>query len=482
MRPMIVLRRCDAKPAEDPNTAELTEDSSDEEEEDCTQRRKAHKKCFKKSTPVTQGPDRGSDEEATSDEEIQQRDLLLEVTVLTDSGDEEGVAYDKNRTCPFEDFEIKLYTEGLYCDEKRETISDRRKSLRRKVSCSAGGPSSLSAKSRQGKETHDCSECGISLFSKSDLKIHKTAHSAEHPFECTECGTAFKYKTNLCRHMKIHRRTALSGDAQVASTSQTAQSTRHDKDVTSPWREATCSVSREVYSESSLASHMRPHKHEKDTHEDTCELCQATFSSKAQLKEHLSSHKRRGKLQCPGCSKTFDYYSELKRHMVSHKFTSREIQKRLKRGSKTCVSKPKSMGKHKGHRLPHKTKNTFNCSVCGKRYEQKSSLHRHQMLLHGHTNEKKDSAKQLSGNASSGKQRCSMCQKEFLLMVNFLKHVLCHKTKSCLICGKLFSRPFMVRRHMKVHTGEKPVSCPVCKKRFADKTNMANHVVSFHQR
>lgn len=48
----------------------------------------------------------------------------------------------------------------------------------------------------------------------------------------------------------------------------------------------------------------------------------------------------------------------------------------------------------------------------------------------------------------------------------------------CPVCRKKLGRKQELKRHMLLHTGEKPFSCPVCDKRFIQKSNLKSHIVT----
>lgn len=54
----------------------------------------------------------------------------------------------------------------------------------------------------------------------------------------------------------------------------------------------------------------------------------------------------------------------------------------------------------------------------------------------------------------------------------------------CEVCSKVFSGPkrrFLMERHLRTHTGEKPYCCPHCHLRFNQSGNLTRHTRLVHQ-
>ncbi|XP_050435134.1 zinc finger protein 83-like isoform X6 [Adelges cooleyi] len=131
----------------------------------------------------------------------------------------------------------------------------------------------------------------------------------------------------------------------------------------------------------------------------------------------------------------------------------------------------------------------FDCNMCQRRFTTKSNIIRHIAKSHSSTSiEKKTPQKnkvnhrnsKIKGNTRNkdGLFNCGICLKTFSLKSSLRRHWRVHtgeKPFKCDICEKTFGRQHHLKIHKRTHTVEKPFKCDVCQKAFCDQSYIKIH-------
>ncbi|XP_050439590.1 zinc finger protein 888-like [Adelges cooleyi] len=131
----------------------------------------------------------------------------------------------------------------------------------------------------------------------------------------------------------------------------------------------------------------------------------------------------------------------------------------------------------------------FDCNICQRRFITKSNIIRHIAKSHSSTSiEKKAPQKNKVNHRNSrikkytqnkdGLFNCGICVKTFSSKSNLRRHWRIHtgeKPYKCDDCIKRFGQISHLKIHERIHTGEKPYKCVVCEKTSIQHSDLKRH-------
>uniref|UniRef100_A0A3B1K2I0 C2H2-type domain-containing protein n=1 Tax=Astyanax mexicanus TaxID=7994 RepID=A0A3B1K2I0_ASTMX len=144
------------------------------------------------------------------------------------------------------------------------------------------------------------------------------------------------------------------------------------------------------------------------TSSSALQMSSSTVSSETSDKPVEDHPDKRKNHHCSDCGKSFNQKTDLQKHQRIHTGEKPNLQRHQRFGELTAL---------RLHQLIHTGEKPHQCSDCGTRFNKKRSLRRHQRI---HTGE---------------------------------------KSYLCSDCGKSFTQHSNLRKHRRVHTGEKPFHC-----------------------
>lgn len=299
--------------------------------------------------------------------------------------------------------------------------------------------------------------------------------SAKKSFICKACDKSFHFYCRLKVHVK-RCRVAKSKQAQGKGDSDTrdlekelgrqqpeARSAGAEPDAPKKKKKrlpVTCDLCGREFAH---ASGMQYHKLTEHFDEKpfSCEECGAKFAANSTLKNHLRLHTGDRPFMCKHCLMTFTQASALAYH------TKKKHSEGKMYACQYCDAVFAQSIELSRHVRTHTGDKPYVCRDCGKGFRQANGLSIHLHTFHN----------------IEDPYDCKKCRMSFSTLQDHRKHI--HEVHSkeyhpCPTCGKIFSAPSMLERHMVTHVGGKPFSCGICNKAYQQLSGLWYHNRTHH--
>ncbi|XP_030833737.1 uncharacterized protein LOC764375 isoform X2 [Strongylocentrotus purpuratus] len=318
-----------------------------------------------------------------------------------------------------------------------------------------------------------CELCDRAFTAKSSLREHLFLHFGK-PYPCDFCERQFTRKAYLISHMKeVHP------EADTSAIEDSVLDAKYEE-IINKALERNQSMDQKKISQPDMIIEPisdRPY---------VCKVCGKSFEFSATLKKHMQAHVKLKPLLCDFCERRFVRQSYLDDHIKTQHppgLRSKDPNKPFK--CEICDLTFSKRSYLKDHRYRHKLKKPFPCSFCTKSFRRRCLLLMHTSRHHPneHRQMVPNQPKAASASHSPGYAPNTLKiklpfqkQKSAASLDSSLKRdpLMCHE------CGTTFSSVANVRRHLRIHSGERPFTCKFCSWSFNRKEVWKGHMKKKH--
>lgn len=270
----------------------------------------------------------------------------------------------------------------------------------------------------KGTKPFYCCSCPHQSTSLTAYIRHLRKHSKQKPYQCNQCDMKFA----VIDFLNIHNKKYHNNDQNITSSESSIPCVNDSEKLSDPNNtdnnssevdQVQCPDCGKLFKKSRLSSHRNTHKisaslcpecgklfdtrfkltqHIITTHNTEpvkCEICSKVLKTKKILNEHMKTHlksefgSRIPQAICPKCGLGLAQKGSLARHILLTHEKHKIVPSNKTYTCQECSAVLPNRGKYYSHRRMHRAMiDRFPCEICGREFNKKQNLKRHNYLLH----------------------------------------------------------------------------------------------------
>ncbi|XP_055944491.1 zinc finger protein 227-like [Argiope bruennichi] len=205
-----------------------------------------------------------------------------------------------------------------------------------------------------------------------------------------------------------------------------------------------------------------------------CKMCYKRFTSLTCLNVHYIEHFQDKPRACEDCGETFAEAQDFAEHCVQH-------------AEYICFVCMESFS-NKTKFLSHQKLHQLSCEICDMTFRTQNELEMHRRshdpkyfqckICLKYYSSKIGLKRHLVIHTGNRPYQCKICFQSFTHSSTLSTHSITHrnlKPHSCQLCGRSFSMKISLKTHLLKHEGKEPYVCVICDRRFADLRQFKRH-------
>ncbi|XP_051511434.1 zinc finger protein 770 isoform X2 [Myxocyprinus asiaticus] len=329
-------------------------------------------------------------------------------------------------------------------------------------------------KNMKTPQNNQCLTCLKCFSAPSKLRRHVLTHTNHRPFGCRFCAKTFRQLP----HLKVHLATHLSESTgkmcpafQYSPCGSSTQRLQENQTFGEKQEPCVTTESADNYVNVNDSFPIPPWNTQSVTENCNgkkriydCPICLKRFGAPSKLKRHYLIHTDQRPFPCSICGHAFRQLSNLKIHIRAHT---------------DCKKKTAPFQSHRFNSLPLPEYSVSNSGLKHSTYNClartfRSYAPKHLSLQQSNTcsTDKPKSAATDLIKTESGTASITVSK---YVSERGLKMIKYPQGYWCLTCSKCFKAPSKLKRHILIHTGQKPFKCTVCAKAFQQKAYLKIH-------